>query len=73
MSSLELGIFDGSESKSSLSRQGSIPSLDLKNAGVELADNDEFGEFQSPACVQSSKTPSPAKDLRVNGSSEYFR
>lgn len=73
VSSLELGTFDGGESKSSLSRQGSIPSLDLKNAGVELADNDEFGEFQSPACVWSSKTPSPAKDLRVNGSGEYFR
>ncbi|KAG8176213.1 hypothetical protein JTE90_012215 [Oedothorax gibbosus] len=76
VSSLELGTFDGGghsgESKSSLSRQGSIPSLDLKNSGVELADNDEFGEFQSPVGVQSSKTPSPSKDLRLNFSSNNF-
>ncbi|GFU60899.1 synergin gamma [Nephila pilipes] len=70
VSSLELGTFDGGghsgESKSSLSRQGSIPSLDLKSAYTEGIDNEEcFGEFQSPVTVgRASKSPSPAKDVK---------
>ncbi|GFU65723.1 synergin gamma [Trichonephila clavipes] len=70
VSSLELGTFDGGghsgESKSSLSRQGSIPSLDLKSTFIEGVDNEDcFGEFQSPITVdRASKSPSPAKDAK---------
>lgn len=66
VSSLELGTFDGGgghsgESKSSLSRQGSIPSLDLKSVGLDGVDSEDcFGEIQlSPFVPQSSNSPSP--------------
>ncbi|CAL1288976.1 unnamed protein product [Larinioides sclopetarius] len=80
VSSLELGPFDGGghsgESKSSLSRQGSIPSLDLKSAYLEGGDGEDcFGEFQSPVPVSvASKSPSPAKDAKLhenNNSTTY--
>ncbi|XP_055925470.1 synergin gamma-like [Argiope bruennichi] len=80
VSSLELGPFDGGghsgESKSSLSRQGSIPSLDLKSAYLEGGDGEDcFGEFQSPVPISvASKSPSPAKDTKVqeNGNSTTY-
>ncbi|GIY26539.1 synergin gamma [Caerostris extrusa] len=66
-----IGDLDGGghsgESKSSLSRQGSIPSLDLKNTFVEGGEGEDyFGEFQSPVppVNTSSKSPSPAKDVK---------
>lgn len=67
VSSLELGAIDGGghsgESKSSLSRQGSIPSLDLKGACLEGTDNEEgFGEMQNAVVPISSKTPSPSSE-----------
>lgn len=67
VSSLELGAIDGGghsgESKSSLSRQGSIPSLDLKGVCLEGTDNEEgFGEMQNAVVPISSKTPSPSSD-----------
>ncbi|XP_054713811.1 synergin gamma-like [Uloborus diversus] len=70
VSSLELGTFDGGghsgESKSSLSRQDSIPSLDLKSGCLDTNDAEDcFGELQTPAFVsRGSKSPSPSKDVK---------
>ncbi|XP_035223633.1 synergin gamma-like isoform X2 [Stegodyphus dumicola] len=72
VSSLELGTFDGGghsgESKSSLSRQGSIPSLDLKSICLEGADSEDcFTELQAHVFTsRGSKSPSPAKDLKAS-------
>ncbi|KFM62453.1 Synergin gamma, partial [Stegodyphus mimosarum] len=72
VSSLELGTFDGGghsgESKSSLSRQGSIPSLDLKSICLEGADSEDcFAELQAHVFTsRGSKSPSPAKDLKAS-------
>ncbi|XP_015911781.1 synergin gamma [Parasteatoda tepidariorum] len=69
VSSLELGTFDGGghsgESKSSLSRQGSIPSLDLKSSGLEVNESEDcFGDFQNaPVPNRVSTTPSPVKGI----------
>lgn len=76
VSSLELGTFDGGgghsgESKSSLSRQGSIPSLDLKSVGLDGTDSEDcFGEIQlSPFVPRNSKSPSPVSN-NTKGSDE---
>lgn len=78
VSSLELGTFDGGgnhsgESKSSLSRQGSIPSLDLKSVGLDGADSEDcFGEMQlSPFVPRNSKSPSPVSSTKGSDESMW--
>lgn len=77
VSSLELGTFDGGgghsgESKSSLSRQGSIPSLDLKSTVFDGTDSEDCaGEIQlSPYVPRNSKSPSPISITKISVSDE---
>lgn len=77
VSSLELGTFDGGgghsgESKSSLSRQGSIPSLDLKSAGLDGTDSEDcLGEIQlSPFVFRNSNSPSPVNNIKGSDENE---
>ena len=79
VSSLELGTYDGGgghsgESKSSLSRQGSIPSLDLKSAVFDGTDSEDCtGEIQLPPYIpRNSKSPSPISITKVSDESKKF-